>query len=462
MTVIPQVEETYSYISVMRVIKGTSINENEGGVNEYQVSAGASTGGYLNSKAREVCPRMPKSVGDYRMTLVLERCKTAIEGIELIGELTDKYGARTDNYIVADTEEAWFYEEYQGNLWAAARVPDDSYVVQANTVRIDFIDDDPDKFRCSANLVDFAVEHGLYDPEKDGVFNPAQVYGAQTGKTRHRIPAPEYDRRRLWRGISKLSPSVNPDPEESTWTYPLFIKPDQALVPKDILDLFTDRYEGTEYDNYGKKSSNYNPTVSPMIARGERVYMESPFHINNKREYQLAPNWGTERLIGTPRSITNWCVQLRGWMPNPIGGLFWASIGEGATTPRLPWYVGVKKTPEPYTIGTLILRTSPTDYNVYDPNSAYWTYRIITNLVNLFYTATKDEVIPKWREWEEKNYRLQDAVEKTALELYKTDPDLATEFITTYSNAKAMEALEMAKKMTVKLHSIISHYNSPL
>ncbi|MHA1286508.1 MAG: C69 family dipeptidase, partial [Candidatus Thorarchaeota archaeon] len=282
------------------------------------------------------------------------------------------------------------------------------------------------------------------------------------GKVRHGIPAPEYDRRRLWRGISLLSPSMSPDPLEPSWTYPLFIKPDRKLVPKDFLNIFTDRYEGTPYDNYGKESSQYKPTVSPMIALGERVYVDSPFHINDERRYQLAPNWGMERLIGTPRSVTNWCLQLRGWMPNPIGGLLWASIGEGATTPRIPWYVGIKETPEPYTIGTIKQRKSPTDYNVYNPDSAYWQFRIITNLVNLFYTATKDEIIPKWRKWEETNYKLQEAVEKTALELYETDPELAIEFITTYSNAKATEALEIAKKMTVKLHSIISHYNSPL
>jgi dipeptidase len=100
--------------------------------------------------------------------------------------------------------------------------------------------------------------------------------------------------------------------------------------------------------------------------------------------------------------------------------------------------------------------------NEYDPRSAYWNFRIVTNLVNLFYTATKDEVIPIWREWEEINYRLQPAVEKTAMELYIEDPALAVEFLTTYSCAKASEALNMAKEMTVKLHSIIAHYNAPL
>ncbi len=100
--------------------------------------------------------------------------------------------------------------------------------------------------------------------------------------------------------------------------------------------------------------------------------------------------------------------------------------------------------------------------NAYDERSAYWIFRVVTNLVNLFYTATKDEVIPLWREWEERNFRLQPVVEKAALELHEEDPGLAAEFLTTYSCGKAGEALEMARRMTARLHTIISHYNAPL
>jgi hypothetical protein len=82
--------------------------------------------------------------------------------------------------------------------------------------------------------------------------------------------------------------------------------------------------------------------------------------------------------------------------------------------------------------------------------------------VNLFYTATKDEVIPKWREWEETLYKLQPIIEKVSLELYEHDPDLAIEFLTTYSCSKGVEAFEMDKKMINRLHTIISHYNAPL
>jgi len=464
-TRISQVEETCAYIGVMMVAENVDIHEAEGGVNEHQVMAGASTGGWLNPRAQELCPKMLTSVGDYRMTLVLERCRTAREAVDLIGELTDRYGARTDNYIVADPKEAWFYEEYQGNLWVAARVPDECFVVQANSVRIDFVSDDPDVYRCSSNLVSFAKEKGLYDPDRDGVFNPAKIYGAQTGKKRHNISAPDYDRRRIWRGISLLAPSAKPEPEEPSWMYPLFIKPDEKLTPRDFLALFEDHYQDTRYDPYGVKTSQYKPTYSPMIAQGEgHEVKESLFHINDQREYQLAPNWGTERLIGTPRSVTNWCAQLRDWMPNPIGGLIWLGISEGATTGRIPFYCGVKDTPKAFATGmrAFVESKDPTMMNPYDPASAYWSFRIVTNLVNLFYTATKDEVIPIWRSWEADNYHLQPAVEKAACMLYQNDPELARKFLTTYSCAKANEALVIAKELTARLYTIISHYNSPL
>lgn len=461
---IQQVQTTYAYIGVMMVTEGADIAEAEGGINEFQVVAGASTGGWLNLEAQKICQRVLTSIGDYRMTLVLERCKTAREGIELMGALTDRYGARTDNYIVADPNEAWFYEEYQDHLWAAVRVPDDCFAVQANSVRIDCVAfDNPALFLGSKNLVTFATENDLYDAKSGEPFNPAKVYGAQTGKIRYGIPAPEYDRRRLWRGISLLAPSTKVDPREPTWVYPLFVKPDRKLTPKDLLILFTDRYQGTEFDNYGTSENRYKPTIAPEVEATGKT--EKPnLHISDEREYQLAPIWGTERIIGTSRAVTNWCAQVRAWMPNPVGGLLWAGIGEGATSPRIPWYVGIESTPEPYTLGSRPHRPvrDPYAMNPYNEHSAYWTFRVVTNLVNLFYAATKDSVIPVWRQWEGENYELQPGVEKAAVELYNQNPELARDFLTTYSNGKATEALELAKRMTAELHTIIAHYNAPL
>lgn len=468
--VIPQIPETLAYVAVMGVLEAEEISQANGGTNEHQVCAGASTGGLLNTKAEEVCPKMPTSLGDYRCTLVLERCKTARSGIKLIGELTERYGARTDNYIVADPHEAWFYEEYQGKLWAAVRVPDDCFAVQANTVRIDRANfDDPDNFMGSRDLVNFAVKNGLYDPKSKDGFSPMKVYGRQTGKVRLGIPAPEYDRRRIWRSISLLAPSTRLNPEEPNWTYPLFVRPDRKLLPKDFLKLMTDRYEGTRYDQFGANKKLYKPVgmVEQLesLADSRKVARAAAFHINEQRQYQLAPVWGLERIIGTPRAVTTWCAQLRGWMPNPIGGLLWAGISESNTGGRIPWYCGITRTPEAYNTGIQNngpLPELPFEGSVFDEKSAYWIFREVSNLVNLFYTATIGEVSPVWRHWEEDLFNLQAEVEKTALELYKKNPNSAIEYITTYSNAKAIEALDMAKKMISRLHTIIAHYNAPL
>ena len=147
------------------------------------------------------------------MTIALQRARTAREGINIIADLAERYGARTDNYIVADPNEAWFYEEYQGKLWAAVRVPDDCFAIEANTFRIDFINfEDPNRFMGSKNLISFAVENEFYNPDSGEAFSPMRVYGTQTGKVKHGIPAPEYDRRRIWRGISLLAPSANLNP----------------------------------------------------------------------------------------------------------------------------------------------------------------------------------------------------------------------------------------------------------
>jgi dipeptidase len=471
-SVIDQVPETFAYLGVMSVVNGEEIHTAQGGINDFQVCAGASSGGFVSRRAEKMCPEMPTSLGDYRMTLVLERCKTAREGIKLIGEFTERYGARTDNYIVGDPNEVWLYEEFRGHIWVAARVPDDCYVVEANTCRIGEVNlNDSKNFMGSKELVTFAVENGLSEPHSKNPFNVMKTYSAQNEKAKYGLAVPEYDRRRIWRGISLLSPSLNLDHEKPVESYPLFVKPDRKITPRDFLALFSDHYEGTPFDAYGRNRGQYTPSV----ARGRadwsdettrtKVNSESRFHLNKGLQYQLAPIWGTERIIGTPTSVANWCAQLRARMPNAIGGLLWTGLGEGATSGHVPFYSGITNTPEVYTIGCQGHYPNPTEVlsgSIYDEKSAYWTFRHVSNLVNLFYTATKDEVIPVWQKWEDDLYGLQPSIEKSALELFEKNPSLAYDFITSYSNWKATEALDMAQSMIRRLITIIAHCNSPL
>ena len=464
---IPQVPETYAYIGAMSVIEGEKISIAGGGINEFQVCAGPSSGGYLNRKAEQASPEMPTSIGDYRCTLVLERCKTAREGIRLIGDMTEKFGARIDNYMVADPNEVWIYEEYRSNLWSASRIPDDCFFVEANTVRIGEINlGDQNNFMGSRNLLSFAIEHDLYDPKSGEPLNLSRVYGAQTGKIRYGIPSPNYDRHRIWRGISLLAPSTKLDPEEPSWTYPLFVRPDRKLTPKDFIAVMKDHYQRTRFDRYGGNKEEYEQAGGSLEGWNSSLQKETKSHlyINKRRQYQFAPVWGEERIIGTPRAVTTYVAQLRSWLPNPIGGVLWAGLGESATSAHIPWYCGITRTPEPYTVGTQkegSYFADPFSGSVFDERSAAWNFRVLSNLVNLFYSALEDEVIPVWDDWEQRLCRLQPAIEKVATELYDKDASEAVEFITDYSCSKAGEALEVAKTMIKRLHTIIAHYNAP-
>jgi hypothetical protein len=115
--------------------------------------------------------------------LVLERARTAREGVELIGELTARHGHSTyggNSHLIADADEAWVVIEFSGGqgLWAAERLGPDS--IRASRPgyigEIPITDSHPD-FLYSPNLVTFAVEQGWFDPKKSGLFNENLIYG---------------------------------------------------------------------------------------------------------------------------------------------------------------------------------------------------------------------------------------------------------------------------------------------
>ena len=87
----------------------------------------------------------------------------------------------------------------RGKHWAAARVPDDKCAVIANHFTIHHVDPtDKRNFILSPGLIAHAEKQGWYDPNRDGDFDFATVYGTD-GARKHRSSI-----RRVWRGYSAL------------------------------------------------------------------------------------------------------------------------------------------------------------------------------------------------------------------------------------------------------------------
>jgi dipeptidase len=142
-------------------------------------------------------------------------------------------------------------------------------------------------------------------------------------------------------------------------------------------------------------------------------------------------------------------------MPNEIGGLIWAGLAATASSPHIPFYACHKDTPSAYKIGIA------GDNSVYLPDSAYWLFENIGNIMNLFYDGTVDLVKPVWEDFDHRRYEFQNSIEQIALNLYKEDKQKMIDFLTSYSNGVALEALEVGQDMLAKLFTRLAMVNNP-
>jgi dipeptidase len=183
---IPQVAETARHIRVSySYYKGVPSPLTNGGLNEHGVAVRDI---WSTSRDELIALTPPTQTGpNYSdlARLVLERAKTARQGVELIGALIDAHGYSDyggNSHLIADPDEAWVVIECSGGrkLWAAERLGADS--IRAS--RPGFIGEIPvdrasPDFLHSPNLVSFAREQGWYG---GGSFDFNKIYGDGKGR----------------------------------------------------------------------------------------------------------------------------------------------------------------------------------------------------------------------------------------------------------------------------------------
>lgn len=187
LTEIPQVEETYRYItSNYSEFAGFPSPLTNGGLNEQNVAARD----VWSTSREELVEMTPEGQTGPQYSdlsrIAMERAATAEEAVVILGELIDEHGYTTyggNSHLFADEEEGWVFVEFAGGegLWAAERLGSDEVRVSYPGYIQDFPteaagEEHPD-FRGSENLVEFAESEGWYDPEEDESFNLQDVYG---------------------------------------------------------------------------------------------------------------------------------------------------------------------------------------------------------------------------------------------------------------------------------------------
>ncbi|MBN2170908.1 MAG: C69 family dipeptidase [Candidatus Krumholzibacteriota bacterium] len=350
------------------------------------------------------------------MRLALQRAKTAREAVRVMTELVAQHGYRStgESFSIADPDEVWYMEMIgpgpggEGALWVARRVPDGYVCAHANTARIgEFPLDDRDNCLYEPRVIDFAVEHGFYDPGSGQPFRFNAAYCPADPKSLR------YCATRVWSLLRRVAPSRDWPADyhrgiAGAEPYPLWIKPDEKLSVADVFALMRDHYEGTDYDM--TRGVDAGPFGTPYRWR------PMGFEVDGV-EY----TW--ERAISTQQTGFSWVSQSRRKLPDAVGGLLWYGVDDTWFTCYVPLYCGIDAVPESFARGRL---------GAFDWDSAWWVFNFVSNFTNLKYSYMIEDVQTVQRELEGDLLALQPAVEETAARLLKGDPDLARRYLTDY------------------------------
>ncbi len=404
---IPEVAHTYGVVGLM---------------NEFQVSIHETTYG-----GRAELTDTISGLIDYGslMVLGLQRSKTAREAIQVMTELTEKYGYESEgeSFTVADPNEAWILEMIgkgpgrKGTVWVAVRIPDDCISGHANQSRIhQFPLKDKKNCLYAKDVISFAREKGYFNG-KDADFSFADAYApADFGALR-------YCEARVWSYFNKwAAEDMNPYlpyamGDTKGQVLPLYVRPKAPLSVQDVKDMMRDHYEGTPF------------ALTEDLGMGawEMPYRPTPlsFEVDGKKYFN-------ERPISTQQSACVYVSQMRSWLPNHIGGVTWFANDEANMTVFTPCYCNMTQAPECYDKHTA-------DAFHFSTRSAYWVENWVSNMVYLRYSLLFPE-LQKVRDRLEKDYNsLQTEVESKAASMSKEE---AVKYLSAYSHRTASAMMD--------------------
>lgn len=321
------------------------------GINEVNVAVSATNSLQMNDKAAQADPTVDCGLEESVITtLILPQAKNARQAAALLGGYVTEYGAtEADGILLADQNEAWYLEIGSGHHWIAVRVPDDKYLVVANSMRIHHVDlTDTKHVICSEGLYDFVCEKGLLERPDEKDFDFASAFGQQGASEDGKIE-PYYNIDRLWLAQRILTPSHRQEIRKEV--YPMFLKPDSPVTPDKIMEVLRATYAGTELA--GKNAT---------------------------------------RPIGVVRTTESHILVLDSSMPGRLKGMAWQAIGSPLFSVYVPFYAVIDAIPEAYACG---------DSTHYEEHSVYWAWKTLFALYGALDQKGREELLRYRDDWQQ-------------------------------------------------------------
>jgi dipeptidase len=386
-------DKAYSYSAMPDAAGPTEATEairdrfffEERGINEKNVAVSATNSLTINPSAAYADPLLaPGGIAECVIpTLILPQADSALEAASLLGKYVEEEGASEVNGVLfGDPDEAWYFENGSAHHWIAVRVPDDSYLVVANGMRVHGVDLDSPGVRCSSDLFEFVVQHQLLKRPDRSDFNFAQAFGV--------LGCP-YNQDRIWLAQAILTPSHPQEPREPQ--YPLFMKPDHPIGVQDVMKVLRATYKGT-------------------VLEGK-----------------------AERPIGYIRTAESHILTLDPSMPPELRGLIWQVISTPLGAPYMPLFAVMDDIPQGYRLGD----------NTYAPSSAYWAFRGLFALADMNGKSYLPRITQHWHDYEQQSVHELSYVRPMLRAMHGEDAGAAIAFAKRYSTGIAYETVGAAK-----------------
>ena len=336
--------------------------------------------------------------------ITLPYVRTAREGVERLGMLIEKYGIAEGFGIgFVDSKEIWYLETACGHRWLACRMPKDQYFVTGNQSRFRTYDpNDKENYLASADLIEFAEKHGLYNPAQgDFDFHEAYARDIKLDTT--------YNYPRVWGLQQFFSPEIKNDVTKNT--FPVFAKAAHKVTLTELRTAFRFHYDNTEHDPY----LNSNP----------------------KEPY---------RPVSIFRTTQTHLLQVRPELPQAIGCVNYVAMGMADLGVFLPLYQGITSYPEAYTKGN----------GESSDDSAYWKFRKIMVLGMTNYNKYAPIIKEAYAKFEAETDQRQREMEEEYLRIYKTQPLHAQDLLQAFSDKILNSALDLANRLQEKLFTLMT------
>lgn len=422
-----------------------------GNMNENQVTIGETTYG-----GRELADST--AIIDYGslIYITLQRATSARDAIKIMTQLVADYGyySEGESFSVADANEVWILEmigkgteiitkgknkgqnKYKGAVWVARMIPDGYISGHANQARIQTFPWEKDPTSISSKHIDKIFDKNITTVYAADVMSFAKEKGfINENVTKENFSfsdtyAPvdfggaRFCDMRVWAWFNDVA-----DGMDKYWDYvkgdishdeatkyannrmPLWVKPNKKISVHDVMNNMRNHLEGTELDM--SKDFGAGPYGNPYRWRPLTWEVDGKTYCN-------------ERATATQQTGFSFVSQMRSQFPNEIGGIFWFSVDDAASTVYTPIYTCSTKVPESYAVGN-------GDMMDYSRDAAFWVFNEVSNYAYTRYNYIHPEIEKKQQALEQSFIAKTAEVDKKAQELYKEDKAKAVAYLTDYS-----------------------------